>query len=48
MLTNARSIMNKHAELQNYIDQYKPLIIRITETWCTNSNSDAIHFVVTE
>ena len=41
MLTNARSIMNKLAELQNYIDQYRPLIIGITETWCTNSISDA-------
>ena len=41
MLTNARSIMNKLAELQNYIDQCRPLIIGITETWCTNSFSDA-------
>ena len=33
--------MNKLAELKNYIDQYRPLIIGITEMWCTNSISDA-------
>ena len=41
MLTNARSIMNKLTELQNYMDQYRPLITGITETWCANSISDA-------
>lgn len=32
--------MNKVAELQNYIDRHRSLIIGITETWCTSCISD--------
>ena len=41
LLTNTRSIMNKFEELCNYVDQYKPYIIDITETWSTNLINDA-------
>ena len=41
MLTNTRSTMNKLVELKDYVDQYKPDIIAITETWCASSVDDA-------
>ena len=41
LLTNVRSIMNKFAELKDFIDQHNPYIIGITETWCTDLVSDA-------
>ena len=41
LLTNARSVMNNIAELQDYTDQHKPHIIGITETWCTDLVGDA-------
>ena len=34
LLTNVRSIMNKVAELKDFIDQHNPYIIGITKTWC--------------
>ena len=33
MLTNTQSIRNKLAELQHLIDQYKPAVIGVTESW---------------
>jgi len=33
--------MNKLVELKSYVDQCKPHIIGITETWCTSSIDDA-------
>ena len=41
LVTNARSIMNKLDELQDYIDRHKPSIIGITETWSTELVDDA-------
>ena len=38
MLTIARSLVKKLAELQNFI--IRPLIVGITETWYTSSISD--------
>jgi len=29
--------MNNLVELKDYVDQYKPDIIGITETWCASS-----------
>ena len=37
LLTNA---MNKFEELRNYVDQHKPYIIGITETWSINLVND--------
>ena len=36
---NARSIKNKHGELSEFIEQYKPDVIGITETWLSQPNS---------
>ena len=39
--TNARSILNKHNELQLLVLQHNPHIIGITETWLDSSNNDS-------
>ena len=39
--TNLQSIMNKRAELQATIDEIKPEIIGITESWCNKTIVDA-------
>ena len=39
--TNLQSIMNKRAELQATIDELKPEIIGITESWCNKTIVDA-------
>ena len=41
MLRNARSLVNKLVESQNYINQHRPFIVGITETWGTDPISDA-------
>lgn len=40
MLINIQSIRNKVAEFQQLIDQHKPVIITVTESWCDNTISD--------
>jgi len=39
LLINARSISNKIAELEFLVNQYKPDIIMINETWLNNNNT---------
>ena len=38
---NIQSIRNKLAELQHLINQHKPAVIGITESWCDSTISDA-------
>ena len=40
---NARSIINKYTELNIMVDDIKPHIIGITESWANNDISDIIH-----
>ena len=41
MSTNARSIINKFSEFQVFVDNHAPHLIAITESWCSNSISNA-------
>ena len=41
MCLNARSIVNKKPELNIMVDDIKPLIIGITESWANNDITDA-------
>ena len=41
MCLNARSIINKKTELNIMVDDIKPHIIRITESWVNNDITDA-------
>ena len=41
MCLNARSIINKKTELNIMVDDIKPHIIRITESWANNDITDA-------
>ena len=41
MLTNIRSIRNEVAEFQHLIDQHKPAIIGVTQSWCDSKITDA-------
>ena len=41
MSTNARSIINNFSEFQVFVDNHAPHLIAITESWCSNSISNA-------
>ena len=48
MCLNARSIVNKKNELNIMVDDIKPHIIGIIESWANKQNNEKIHNAISE